>query len=124
MWHEIVNDEVGGLPVSVTYCPLCNTAIVFDRRVGDEVYDFGTSGNLRNSDLLMWDRQTESWWQQITGEAIVGELTGTKLTLLPANTVSWIDFKEAFPDDMYCRGIPDSFETTTGLLHRLRLADR
>ena len=98
MWHEIVNDEVGGLPISVTYCPLCNTAIVFDRRVGDEVYDFGTSGNLRNSDLLMWDRQTESWWQQITGEAIVGELTGTKLTFLPANMISWVDFKETFPD--------------------------
>ena len=70
MWHEIVNDEVGGLPITVTFCPLCNTAIVFDRRVGDRVFDFGTSGNVRNSDLVMWDRQTESWWQQITGEAI------------------------------------------------------
>ena len=98
MWHEIVNDEVGGLPVSVTYCPLCNTAIVFDRRVGDRVLDFGTSGNLRNSDLIMWDRQTESWWQQITGEAIVGELTGAKMTFLPANMISWVDFKETYPD--------------------------
>ena len=98
MWHEIVNDEVGGLPITVTFCPLCNTAIVFDRRVGDRVFDFGTSGNVRNSDLVMWDRQTESWWQQITGEAIVGELTGTKLTFLPANMISWVDFKEAFPD--------------------------
>ncbi|MBM3945626.1 MAG: DUF3179 domain-containing protein, partial [SAR202 cluster bacterium] len=74
--HEIVNDEVAGLHVSVTYCPLCNSAIVFDRRLGDLVLDFGTTGNLRNSDLVMWDRQTESWWQQITGEAIVGQLTG------------------------------------------------
>ena len=125
MWHEIVNDEVGGLPVSVTYCPLCNTAIVFDRRVGDEVYDFGTSGNLRNSDLLMWDRQTESWWQQITGEAIVGELTGTKLTFLPANMISWVDFKEAFPDGT---GSVQRYRTRSRLrqasLHRLRLADR
>ena len=67
MWHEIVNDEVEGVPVTVTFCPLCNTAIVFDRRIGDVVYDFGTSGNLRKSDLVMWDRQTESRWQQITG---------------------------------------------------------
>ena len=98
IWHEIVNDEVGGVPVTVTYCPLCNTAITFDRRVGDDVLDFGTSGLLRNSDLIMWDRQTESWWQQITGEAIVGELLGTKLTFLPAPLISWADFVEAFPD--------------------------
>ena len=96
--HEIVNDEVGGVPVSVTYCPLRNTAIVLDRRVNGRVLDFGTSGNLRNSDLVMWDRQTQSWWQQITGEAIVGELTGTKLTFIPAPVVSWGDFREAFPE--------------------------
>ena len=98
MSHEIVNDELGGIPVSVTYCPLCNTSIVFDRRVGGRVLDFGTSGNLRNSDLVMWDRQTESWWQQITGEAIVGELTGTRLTFIPAAVVSWAQFREAYPD--------------------------
>ncbi|MCH9011129.1 MAG: DUF3179 domain-containing protein [Chloroflexi bacterium] len=98
IWHEIVNDEVGGVPVTVTYCPLCNTAITFDRRVGDDILDFGTSGLLRNSDLIMWDRQTESWWQQITGEAIVGELLGTKLTFLPTPLISWADFVEAFPD--------------------------
>ena len=97
MSHEIVNDDVGGVPVSVTYCPLCNTAIVFDRRVDGAVLDFGTSGNLRNSDLVMWDRQTESWWQQITGEAIVGELTGTKLTFIPAPVISWAQFYSAFP---------------------------
>ena len=67
-WHEIVNDEVGGTPVSVTFCPLCNSAITFDRRLDGVVYDFGTSGNLRNSNLVMWDRQTESWWQQFTGK--------------------------------------------------------
>jgi hypothetical protein len=96
--HEIVNDEVGGVPVTITYCPLCNTAITFDRRVGDDVLDFGTTGLLRNSDLIMWDRQTQSWWQQITGEAIVGELLGTKLKFLPTPLVSWADFVEAFPD--------------------------
>ena len=95
--HEIVNDELGGIPITVSFCPLCNTAIVFDRRVGGEILDFGTSGNLRLSDLVMWDRQTESWWQQITGEAIVGELTGTKLTFLPAPLISWNDFRTSFP---------------------------
>ena len=64
MWHEIVNDEIGGIPVTVTYCPLCNSSIVFDRRLDGQVLDFGTTGNLRNSDLVMYDRQTESWWQQ------------------------------------------------------------
>ncbi len=98
IWHEIVNDEVGGVPVSVTYCPLCNTAIVFDRRVDGQLLDFGTSGNLRKSDLVMWDRQTESWWQQITGEAIVGSLTGTKLTFVPAPIVSWSEFRDSFPE--------------------------
>ncbi len=97
-WHEIVNDVVGDVPVAVTFCPLCNSAIVFDRRLGDIVYDFGTSGNLRNSDLVMWDRQTQSWWQQFTGEAIVGELTGTRLTFLSSTIISWEDFKTANPD--------------------------
>lgn len=98
IWHEIVNDEVGGVPVTVTYCPLCNTAITFDRRVDGRVLDFGTSGLLRNSDLVMWDRQTETWWQQITGEGIVGELTGTKLTFIPSPLIAWEDFVAAFPD--------------------------
>jgi hypothetical protein len=96
--HEIVNDELGGTPVTITYCPLCNTAIVFDRRVGDKVLDFGVSGNLRNSDLIMWDRQTDSWWQQATGESIVGEMTGTRLEIIPAPVISWVDFSESFPD--------------------------
>jgi hypothetical protein len=93
MWHEIVNDEVQGHPVAVTWCPLCNTGIVFDRRLGDRLLDFGTTGKLRNSDLVMYDRQTESWWQQFTGEAIVGELTGAKLTMLPARLESFAEFK-------------------------------
>ncbi|HET9000932.1 MAG TPA: DUF3179 domain-containing protein [bacterium] len=98
IWHEIVNDTVGGLPVAITFCPLCNTAIAFDRRVQDRTLSFGTTGKLRFSDLVMYDRQTESWWQQATGQAIVGALTGTQLTPLPAQTISWGTFKEAFPD--------------------------
>ena len=97
-WHEIANDTLGGVPVSVTFCPLCNSAVAFDRRVGEAVLDFGVSGNLRNSDLVMWDRQTESWWQQLTGEGIVGVYAGYKLDLLPAQIVSWGDFKASFPD--------------------------
>ena len=98
--HEIVNDVLGGIPVAVTYCPLCNTALVFDRRVGGRVLDFGTSGNVRKSDLVMWDRQTESWWQQITGEAIVGDLTGTRLKVIAAQILSFSDFRDAFPEGL------------------------
>ena len=97
-WHEIVNDVVGGVPVSATFCPLCNAAIVFDRTLDGVVYDFGTSGKLRNSDLIMWDRQTESWWQQFTGEGIVGELAGKKLVILTASIISFSDFRGANPD--------------------------
>jgi hypothetical protein len=98
-WHEIVNDTIGEDPIAVTFCPLCNTALVFRRPVIDgATLTFGTSGNLRNSDLVMWDRQTESWWQQFTGEAIVGDLTGLILEPLPAAIISWADFKSSHPD--------------------------
>jgi len=100
MWHEIVNDSLGGTPIVVSFCPLCNTAIVFDRTVEGEVLDFGTTGRLRYSNLIMYDRQTESWWQQGTGEAIVGELTGSDLELVPAAMISWETFKEAHPDSL------------------------
>jgi hypothetical protein len=100
LWHEIVNDTLGETPVAVTFCPLCYTAVAYDRRLEPDgaVYDFGTTGNLRHSDLVMWDRQTESWWQQFSGDAIVGELTGAHLTFLPAQIVSWQAFKEAYPE--------------------------
>jgi hypothetical protein len=97
IWHEIVNDAVGGLPVAVTFCPLCNTALVFDRRVSGRLLDFGTTGRLRHSDLVMWDRQTESWWQQATGDAIVGELTGTKLRFVPQTTLAWRTARQTYP---------------------------
>jgi hypothetical protein len=95
IWHEIVNDRIGDLPIAVTYCPLCNTAIVFDRRHRDRVLDFGITGRLRHSDLVMYDRQTESWWQQATGEAIVGAFAGDTLRWLHAQMVSWAEFKAA-----------------------------
>jgi hypothetical protein len=99
-WHEIVNDTVGELPVSVTFCPLCNATVVFDRRLGDTVYDFGVSGLLRHSDLIMWDRQTESLWQQFTGEGIVGDLAGAQLRILPSAIISFADFRTAHPDGL------------------------
>ena len=99
IWHEIVNDVVAGEPVAVTFCPLCNATIAFRRTLDDgHVLDFGTSGNLRNSDLVMYDRQTFSWWQQFTGEAIVGDLTGIMLDILPSQIISWSDFKASHPD--------------------------
>ncbi|GAB4505440.1 MAG: DUF3179 domain-containing protein [Anaerolineales bacterium] len=98
IWHEIVNDTVGGEPLLVTFCPLCNTAIAFKRTLGNQVFDFGTTGRLRYSNLIMYDRQTETWWQQATGQAIVGELTGARLEFYPAAMISWADFKERYPD--------------------------
>ena len=98
MRHEIVNDKVGGRPVAVTYCPLCNAAIVFDASVDGKVLEFGTTGKLRNSDLVMYDRTTESWWQQFLGEAIVGDLLGTKLKMLPSRIESFARFKARFPN--------------------------
>lgn len=97
IWHEIVNDEVGGVPVVVTYCPLCNSAIVFERRLSSRLLDFGTTGKLRNSDLVMYDRQTETWWQQFTGEALVGTLVGSTLRMIPSRLESFVQFKQRFP---------------------------
>lgn len=98
MWHEIANDVVGGLPVIVTFCPLCNTAIVFERRIGEQILDFGTTGRLRYSNLIMYDRQTESWWQQASGDAIVGQYAGSRLQLLPAAMIAWGEFASTYPD--------------------------
>ena len=99
VWHEIVNDRLGGRAIAVTYCPLCNSSLVFDRDLeGVGVLRFGTTGNLRKSDLVMWDDRTESWWQQFTGEAIVGKLTGRQLEILPSQTLSFADFKARYPD--------------------------
>ncbi len=97
MWHEIANDEIAGLPVAVTFCPLCNSSVTFDRRVDENALEFGVSGLLRNSDLIMFDRQTESWWQQLTGEGLVGNYAGTLLAIVPSQVVSFSSFAELFP---------------------------
>lgn len=100
MWHEIVNDTVGGLPLVITFCPLCNTAIAYERTFQGQVLDFGTTGRLRYSNLIMFDRQTETWWQQATGEAIAGEFAGSQLTFYPAIIVSWQEFMTNHPDGL------------------------
>ena len=99
-WHEIVNDVVGDTPVAVTFCPLCNSGLVFDRRVNGELRTFGVSGKLRNSDMVMFDRETESWWQQAIGEGIVGVHNGDKLTQLPAWMESWDEFISRNPNGL------------------------
>jgi hypothetical protein len=98
LWHEIVNDVVGGRPVAVTYCPLCNSAVAYERRIGGRMVDFGTSGLLWNSALVMYDRQTETLWSHFTGRGIAGELTGVELDTHPVATVPWGAWRDAHPD--------------------------
>ena len=100
IWHEIVNDTVGGVPVAVTFCPLCNSGITFDRRVAGQTLSFGVTGKLRNSDMVMYDRETQSWWQQAEGLGIVGAMTGTALRALPTWMESWAEYKARNPDGM------------------------
>jgi hypothetical protein len=96
--HEIVNDMFGSDPVAITYCPLCGSGLAFDRRQNGKVLDFGVSSLLHNSDLVMYDRQTESLWQQITGEAFAGKSRGNELKSLPMSMVSWEDWRQQYPD--------------------------
>jgi len=98
VWHEIVNDKVGGTPVSVTYCPLCYTNQVFERIIDGQEIEFGTSGKLYNSNLLMYDRLTESYWSQALGMAVKGKLSGYKLNLIPFDVITWGDWKTLHPD--------------------------
>ena len=98
VWHEIVNDRVGGIPVAVTYCPLCYTSQVFERTVGEHNVEFGTSGKLYNSNLVMYDRLTGTYWSQALGTAIKGELAGQQLEILPFDVISWGDWKTLYPD--------------------------
>ena len=97
-WHEIANDVIGGVPVAVTYCPLCNAAIVFDTRIDGVAHDFGVSGRLRKSDMIMYDRQTESWWQQFNGNGLTGEYAGRKLVKVPSRIESFERFAARFPE--------------------------
>ena len=109
IWHEIVNDRLAGIPVAVTYCPLCDAAIIFDRRLDGQVLDFGTTGKLRHSDLIMYDRQTESWWQQFLGQAVIGTLTGRELIVLPSRVEPLARFRERHPDGtLLIPGDPDA----------------
>ncbi|NOR48332.1 MAG: DUF3179 domain-containing protein [Methanosarcinaceae archaeon] len=98
VWHEIVNDEIAGDPVLITYCPLCGSGIAYEGKINGETVEFGTSGKLYNSNLVMYDRKTNSYWTQIDGLAIVGELTGTRLTPISIDTVVWRDWKKVHSD--------------------------
>jgi len=96
--HEIVNDMFGPDPVAITYCPLCGSGLAFDRRLGEQVLEFGVSSLLHNSDLVMYDRQTESLWQQITGEAFAGQSRGSQLKTIPLSMVTWENWRHQYPD--------------------------
>ncbi len=98
MWHEIVNDEVGGKPLAVTYCPLCNTGVVFERTFDNQVLDFGVSGRLIYSNMLMYDRQTETWWIQATGRGVAGRYAGQQLAFVPSMLISWSEAESGFAD--------------------------
>jgi len=100
VWHEIVNDNVGGIPVAITYCPLCFTNQVFERTINGQQVEFGTSGKLYNSNLVMYDRLTESYWSQALGTAIVGELAGDELKKIPFDVITWKDWKTLHPNSL------------------------
>jgi len=98
--HEIVNDTIGGRPVAVTWCPLCGSGVTFDRRIDGEVVEFGVSGLLHGSDLVMYDRASESLWQQITGEAIMGPKLGATLEMLPLGFSEWGEWSQSHPEGL------------------------
>ncbi len=100
VWHEIVNDVVGNTPVAVTYCPLCYTSQVFERIIDGQKVEFGTSGKLYNSNLLMYDRLTESYWSQSLGMAVTGPLSGSQLKTIPFDLITWGDWKQLHPDTL------------------------
>ncbi|MFN0091832.1 MAG: DUF3179 domain-containing protein [Acidimicrobiales bacterium] len=98
IWHELVNDTVAGAPLTVAYCPLCNSAVAYDRRVEGRVLEFGTSGSLYQSALVMYDRQTHTLWTHFDGRAVVGPLAGAQLGLVPVSTVGWGTIRQRTPD--------------------------
>lgn len=99
-FHEIVRQEVNGRPIIATYCPLCQSGVVYDPTVDGEVLIFGNTSALYESDMVMLDHQTGSYWVQVSGEAIVGELTGTRLTPLPSQTTTWSLWLEQYPNTL------------------------
>lgn len=100
VWHEIVNDNIAQDPLLITYCPLCGSGIAYERKINGEEVEFGTSGKLYNSNLVMYDRKTDTYWTQIDGLAVVGELTGTRLTPVSIDTVVWRDWKKSNPESL------------------------
>ncbi len=98
VWHEVINDVFKGQSLLVTYCPLCNSGIVFERKINEDEVEFGVSGKLYNSNLVMYDKGTNSLWSQVLGESIYGELAGLKLANYPSLTITWNDFKKNFAD--------------------------
>jgi len=100
VWHEIVNDTIAGDPILITYCPLCGSGIAYRRSLDGEAVEFGTTGKLYNSNLVMYDRKTDTWWTQIDGKAIVGELTGRELSEISIDTVTWRQWKKGHPDSV------------------------
>lgn len=99
-FHEIVNDVVDGEPIAVTWCPLCGSAVVYDRTHDGQALDFGVSGKLADDDLVMYDRQTESEWKQSSGTCIAGAFEGDTLSIRPGPTMQWGQFRESYPDGM------------------------
>ena len=102
--YAVVNDRVGALPVAITYCPMCNSAVVYDRRVQDSELTFSVSGTIRNSGFVLWDDMTQSWWQQFTGRAVVGYYTGTNLRVIPTQVISYEKFARHYPNGQVLTG--------------------
>ncbi|MFQ5553944.1 MAG: DUF3179 domain-containing protein [Acidimicrobiia bacterium] len=99
-FHEIVNDVLDDVPVLISYCPLCRSAIVYDRRIEDRVLTFGNTSALYETDLVMVDRETSSYWWQVAGSSIVGTLTGTTLDALPSSVSTWADWRTLHPETL------------------------
>ena len=102
--HELVNDTLGGVPVTISYCPLCNSAVTYDRRVANRVLDFGTSGNLYQSSLVMYDRQTQSLWTHYDGRAVIGHLAGAQLDFFPTQIIAWGEWQQDNPESQVLTG--------------------
>lgn len=100
MWHEIVNDTIDGITLTVTFCPLCNSSFTFAREVGEEVLDFGTTGYLYQGAMLMYDRQTHSLWAHFGGGALGGAFEGEQLEIISSSIVSWNEFKDTYPEGL------------------------
>ena len=106
--HEIVSDVIEGVPVLVTYCPLCFSGVVYSRELDGRLLTFGNTSALYQSDLVMYDHQTGSYWFQVAGEAVVGPLTASRLDLLPSTTVSWGEWRRLYPETRLLTGFADS----------------